>query len=637
VTTDVRTPTPQPAPDDAVGVAAGSVLSIRHYQSGNRHGRRPVSVARLRAPQPGRPDPTIRTAITTALTALALPHADGVEDAAAFGAVVGAVTCELLRVTVEPAVGHRVLSAAAADATVEIVFFRHRAGVGERALRLALDLLAGRQSGRVSEAVAEFRQWARPIQMHDQDGRLADVAEVRGIPWRASPLGQGPLMLGEGARMRRTYANMTDRTGFLGIDLCSNKWLANRTLRAAGLPASDQRKADSAAEAQRAAADLGYPVVVKPANTSRGAGIGSELGSPKEVADAFAAASRYGPVIVETFLRGDDFRLLVIGGRYFSTMRRRAAAVMADGERTVADLVARENARRTDTTSGFTGTLLPLPLDGESDRVLACQGLNRGSVAPAGTEVRLRAVSNWSQGGTFDFPTAIHPANIRLAERVAALFGLDIVGVDFIAPDMSRPFHEVGAVIHEVQRQPSTGLQNTGVFERLMDHVVPPGTPVRIPIVAVLGAGAGAVVGSVAARLEAAGMRVGVADAGGLRVGRLQRSVADARADGLPLLVDDPSVEAAVVEIDPDVLLDRGLGHGRIDVAILAGEGWPVAAVEVLAALADRGFVCAAADGPVRAAAGRAGLACVAIPSADAAAAYADAAITLLDGTAGAS
>jgi cyanophycin synthetase len=283
----------------------------------------------------------------------------------------------------------------------------------------------------------------------------------------------------------------------------------------------------------------------------------------------------------------------LIGGRYFSTMRRRAAAVMADGERTVADLVARENARRTDTTSGFTGTLLPLPLDGESDRVLACQGLNRGSVAPAGTEVRLRAVRTGARGGTFDFPTAIHPANIRLAERVAALFGLDIVGIDFIAPDMSRPFHEVGAVIHEVQRQPSTGLQNTGVFERLMDHVVPPGTPVRIPIVAVLGAGAGAVVGSVAARLEAAGMRVGVADAVGLRVGRLQRSVADARADGLPLLVDDPSVEAAVVEIDPDALLDRGLGHRRIDVAALAG-GRSLRR-SVLAA-GGRGFVCAAAD-----------------------------------------
>lgn len=244
--------------------------------------------------------------------------------------------------------------------------------------------------------------------------------------------------------------------------------------------------------------------------------------------------------------------------------------------------------------------------------------------------MRLRSVANWSQGGTFDYPTAVHPTNIRLAERVAALMGMDVVGVDLICQDLTRPFHETGAIIHEVQRQPTSGLRNVGVYERMMDHVLPAGTPVRIPIVGVVGPAAGAVVAAVAAELGALGLRVGMAGKGGLRVGRLARSADDRRPDGLALLVDDPSVDAAVVELDPHHLIERGLGHCRLDVAVLTGGETPADVARLLAGVADRGLVCAATDHRGTAAAGQAGVALVAVPGADGAT-LAAAALGLLD------
>ncbi|MCC7273680.1 MAG: acetate--CoA ligase family protein [Alphaproteobacteria bacterium] len=608
------------------------VDGIRHYAAGNRFARDPVAVARIVVPPPVRPDARLLDAIAAALPELVLPVlADG-DDAAAFGAVAVALTAEILRRAGDPIAIGRVVAARDAS-TIDILFSGHSEMVGTWGLQLALELLGGAHRDGVGAAVEDFVAWARPLHMNLQDARLAAVAGARGVPWRPSAPGHGPMLLGEGVHLRRTFSNKTDRSGFIAIETCTSKRLTNRALEAAGLPVPRQRRADGPREAVRAAEALGYPVVMKPEAASRGAGVVCDLGSAAEVAAAFAGVRRHGPVLVETFARGDDHRLMVIGGKYFSCMRRRAAAVRGDGVRTVAALAAAESERRRRAPETG-GILLALPLDAEADRVLARQGLDRRSVLPAGAEARLRSVSNWSQGGTFDYPRAIHPANVRLAERVAALFGLDIVGVDLIAPDLARPFHEVGAVIHEVQRQPTTGPRNLGVYERLMDHVVPPGGPFRIPVVVVAGGEAGAVAARIAARLQATGRRVGVAGAAGLGVGRLRRSGSDRRGDGLPLLVDDPSVEAAVAEIDPRRLVAAGLGHPRLDVAVVAGGGLPGAAADILARLADRGVVCAAADQATRAAAGRARTACATVEPADggrvAADAMAAAAVDLL-------
>ncbi|MCC7273679.1 MAG: acetate--CoA ligase family protein [Alphaproteobacteria bacterium] len=615
------------------------IAAIHHYAAGNRFGTDPATRARIELRRPFLPAPATLAEIAATLPDLPRAGAEATGGAASFGRLAVDLVTALIRRAGEPVAAGRVLPAP--DPATTILFGHRDEAVAREALRLALRLLLGERDGRVADMVAAFTRWAEPRVVYREDAFLVAAAAARGIPWRPSRGGRRGLQLGEGARLRRAFSNLTDRAPFLGVAICTSKWLANRALQAAGLPVTRQRRAESAAAAVRAAAEIGYPVVVKPVAASRGAGVACDLGSAAEVAGAFAAARSHGPVIVEGFVRGDDHRRLVIGGRFACCIRRRPAALVADGVRSVAALVAAENARPERGTAPDR-PLRPLLLDAESERLLRRQGLDRESVPAAGTEVRLRSTANWSQGGSTSIVTdGTHPANRLLAERVAALVGLDIVGVDLITPDIGRPLGEVGGKINEVQRQPAIGALRRAagdgddrVHRTILELLVPPSAQCRIPVVAVVGGDAAAVAGHLVAALAATGRSVGLAGSGGLTVGALRRTATDVRDGGLALLVDDPSVEAAVAELDARAILDRGVGHDRIDVVVVGSPDVPAAAVAVLLALAERGVVCAAEDGRTREAARRAKLGC-AVPrpaagGSPAAAAFAAAALALL-------
>ena len=351
---------------------------------------------------------------------------------------------------------------------------------------------------------------------------IIDEATSRDIPFIRLDR-HSLVQLGQGVHQQRIRATMTSKTSSIGVDIASDKALTNQLLGASGLPVPRSETVGDEDGAVRAALAIGYPVVVKPLDGNHGRGVGLDLRSEEDVRRAFGRAlrsSRGGDVVVETYVTGNDHRVLVIGGRVIAVAERVPAGVVGDGEHTVAQLVEIANAdpRR---GIGHERVLTRIALNEAADEVIARQGMTRESVPPAGVRVQLALTGNMSTGGTsIDRTHDIHPDNAELAEAAARIVGLDIAGIDFIVPDISVPVREGGGAIVEVNAAPGfrmhthpTEGEPQFVAHPVVDLLFPPGSDARIPIIAVTGTnGKTTTVRMIAHILKLKGRRVGIDD-----------------------------------------------------------------------------------------------------------------------------
>jgi cyanophycin synthetase len=325
---------------------------------------------------------------------------------------------------------------------------------------------------------------------------IIEEAAARDIPWLR--LDEASLVqLGQGVYQQRIRATMTTKTGSLAVDLAGDKEQTNRLLAAAGLPVPRAASVRSAEDAVAAAQRIGFPVVVKPLDGNHGRGVQLDLRGAEEVAAAFPAAqeeARRGWVVVESYVPGNDYRVLVIGGRMVAVAERVPAHVTGDGTRTVAELVEETNAdpRR---GVGHEKVLTRIRLDEAAVDLVRAQGFELDDVPPRGTMVKLTLTGNMSTGGiSIDRTDEAHPDNVEIAEEAARVIGLDVAGIDFIAPDIAEPVRESGGGIVEVNAAPGFRMHTPPtigepqyVAKPVVDLLFPPGTPSRIPIVAVTG------------------------------------------------------------------------------------------------------------------------------------------------------
>lgn len=401
--------------------------------------------------------------------------------------------------------------------------------------------------------------------------RFLRAAFDMGIPVAAIP---GQLFqFGQSARGRWLDSSFTDRTPRISARLARNKMLAAEVLREAGLPVPAHRRVDSAQAALDAAAALGYPVVVKPADLDGGAGVAAGLTTPAQVRAAYDSAARLSRnVLVEKHVEGRDYRLVVFQGALIWAIERVPGGVTGDGANTVAALVARVNAdpRR---GTGATSPLKRIALDDEALELLAASGMAPDSVPRADEFVRLRRTSNIATGGT---PVAaldrVHPDNRLLAIRASAALGLDLAGIDLLIPDIARSWREHGAAICEVNGQPNLGQTTSAHLYGLILRSLVTGDG-RIPIVVIVGDDPdGGLAGEIADGLRAAGLTPGRASRDGVSVG--DDVVLDGPAgvfEAGRVLMRDRGVDAAVVSIDDRSVLGTGLPFDRFDVLVIAG------------------------------------------------------------------
>ncbi len=408
---------------------------------------------------------------------------------------------------------------------------------------------------------------------------IVDAAKARRIPIvRLTPTAN-LVQLGYGKYQKRIQASETSNTSSIAVEMCQEKPLTNRMLRTVGVPVPEGRSVTTAFEAWEVAQEIGLPLVVKPEAGNQGKGVSVNLTTETEVRAAFEIASSYGgEVLVEQYIEGQDFRLLVVNGRMVAAARRDPAQVVGDGEHKVRELVDILNAdpRR---RNGHSGNLSRVRLDSAVDLVLQQQNMTLDSVPEAGKTVRLRQNCNLSTGGTAtDVTDEVHPQNAQVAELAAQILALDIAGIDILCQDLRRPLQEQNGAIVEVNAAPGLRMhlhpasgQPRDVGKAIVNMLYPENTPSRIPIIAVTGTnGKTTVTRLISHMFETARRVVGMTSTEGTYIGKeriLEGDCSGPRSARAILL--HPYVEVAVLETARGGILREGLGFDWCSVGVV--------------------------------------------------------------------
>ena len=403
---------------------------------------------------------------------------------------------------------------------------------------------------------------------------MVQSAERLGIPWSRNSGFVRHVQLGHGHRQRRLWKTSFSDEPAYGRDYANDKLLTMSTLAQLMLPVGQYAPVRDVASALRSAAEIGFPVVLKPIVGGKGDSVYVNLRDEAELKAALTAARiNERPFMLQSFFPGDDHRLMIVNGKLAFAIRRTPASVHGDGEHTIAELVEIENR---DPVRVNDPVMYPIVLDAESDRILAQQGFTRSSVIAKGLVVRVKGTANIATGGTMlDVTNVVHPDNVRAAVRAAKAIGLVVTGVDFITRDITKSWHEVGGGICEVNA--TVGLPSArvtpgrDVHELLIRGFYPEAEDGRIPTAMITGTyGKTTTALMLASILASAGHTVGCATTESIRIGDEEIAVGDyAATDGASVVMRDATVTAAVLETARGGLIKRGIYLDHCDVAAL--------------------------------------------------------------------
>lgn len=430
----------------------------------------------------------------------------------------------------------------------------------------------------IAAEVRELRKLATDVRMGPSTRAVAEAARARGIPVRRLTEGS-LLLLGNGARQRRTHRSATAYTSAVCESISDDKELTKSYLRSAGVPIAQGRIVTSAADAWQASQEIGTPVVVKPRDCNYGTGVVAGISNREKIEAAYELATRYSSgIMVEKLATGAEHRLLVVGGKFVAAARGNPAYIVGDGVHTVWELV--ESQLNTDPRRGEDWACpLALVEDHPTVRlVIEQEGFTVDAVPPAGKQVMIQRNGNLG----LDVTDSVHSSTAAHAELAARVLNLDVAGVDIIADDISRPLEEQGGVIIEVNASPGLQMHIDPAFgtprpvgEAIVDTMFDAGDDGRIPLVCVSGEeSTGEVAQRIAQALAAAGQCAGLACDEGIFVGGQCVQTGDRRdAESTRLVLLNPLVDAAVVVPSVESILTEGLGFDHCQVAVVTSMG----------------------------------------------------------------
>jgi cyanophycin synthetase len=467
------------------------------------------------------------------------------------------------------------------DGVYRIVFEYLEEKLGRECLKVATDLFLAAVYDRpfdVAGEIERLRDLEQQLCLGPSTKAIVAAAQARGIPVRRLNA-NSMVQFGYGIKQRRIQAAETDRTSAMAESIAQDKEITRMVLRSVGVPVPEGRSVTSAEDAGEAASELGVPVVVKPQDGNQGRGVATNLTTREQILAAYQAAHHESDsVLVEKFAQGQDYRVLVVGGKVVAAARREPAHVIGDGQRTIRQLIDFVNS---DPRRGehHATVLSKIKLDEVSLSVLADQGYTPESIPPSGKLVLIRRNANLSTGGTaIDVTEYVHPEVAARAIDAAKIVGLDIAGIDVVAKDISRPLEEQGGVIIEVNAapglrmhlEPSAGVSRP-VGEAIIDLLYPQGENGRIPIVTISGVnGKTTTTRFIAHILKGAGRQVGMTCTDGIYIG--DRRIDNGDCSGprsAQCVLLNPSVDAAVFECARGGILREGLAFDYCDVAVV--------------------------------------------------------------------
>ncbi|MBF8437284.1 cyanophycin synthetase [Halanaerobiaceae bacterium Z-7014] len=448
---------------------------------------------------------------------------------------------------------------------------------GQFAINIVDKLFQG-ETSKIEPLVYQLKKIRDDSLLGPSTEAIVDEARRRGIPHiRLNEYSY--VQLGHGRYQRRIQATMMDSTSALGVEIADNKEYTKQMLAEKGIPVPEGISVSDFAEAKTAANQLGYPVVVKPLVGNHGRGISIDIQGEEELAAAYQMAKKVcEDVLIEKLLVGTDFRILVINGRFVAAAKREPAFVIGDGNSTVQQLIEEVN-NDPKRGVGHEKNLTKIIIDTMTKRLLVINDLSLETILPAGEKLYIKSTANLSSGGTaVNVTENVHPLVKLMAERITRIIGLDVIGIDIVAPTLQEPLQKnIGGVV-EVNAAPGfrmhldpTKGQPINVAVPVVDMLFPPGAYQPVPIVAVTGTnGKTTTVRLIAHILGLSGNVVGMTSTDAVVIDNIPVLEGDFSGPaGAKAVLTDATIDHAVLEVARGGILRRGLGYSRADVGVL--------------------------------------------------------------------
>lgn len=444
-------------------------------------------------------------------------------------------------------------------------------------VKIIEQLLSGEETD-LENYIQQLRVIREETRLGPSTGCIVDEAIKRGIPYIR--LNKHSLVqLGYGINQKRIRATIAGTTSCIAVDIAGDKEDTKNLLEAAQIPVPSGRIIRDEQELKTAIEIVGYPCVIKPLNGNHGKGATTNINDFEHALKALEAAQVYGRnVICEKFISGFDFRMLVINYKFVCAALRTPASVTGDGEHTVQWLIdeANKDPRR---GYGHEKVLTQIKVDSFTEKMLSEKGYTLNSIPRKGELVLLKPTANLSTGGTStDVTDEVHPSNIFMAERIAKIIGLDICGIDVMAPNLKLPVKESGGAVLEVNAapgfrmhiEPSEGI-GRNVAEPVIDMLFPKGSSGRIPIIAITGTNGKTTTTRITAHIaKSAGYKVGYTTSDGVYIQNQMMMKGDCTGPvSANFVLKDPTVDFAVLECARGGLLKNGLAFDKCDIAIV--------------------------------------------------------------------
>ncbi|WP_396173864.1 cyanophycin synthetase [Flavobacterium sp.] len=447
----------------------------------------------------------------------------------------------------------------------------------ESAVAIAEALIAGNDYD-VEADIQKMREIRERVRLGPSTGSIVEEAVARDIPWIR--LGTNSLVqLGYGINQMRFQATITCKTSSIAVDIACNKEQTKRMLDLASIPVANGGICVDEEDLTDVIKKIGYPIVIKPLDGNHGKGASINVKKWEDAVEGLAYAKKYSHrVIVEKFITGYDFRVLVIDNKLVAAAKREPAHIKGDGIQTIQQLIDETNL---DPKRGYghENVLTQIDVDRDTTDLLEKLNYTLETVPKKGEVVYLKSTANLSTGGTsIDVTDMMHPENIFLCERISRVIGLDICGVDIMAENLTQPLKENGGCILEVNAAPgfrmhlapSEGLPRN-VAAPVIDMLYPPGKPSRIPIIAVTGTNGKTTTTRLLAHIvKNNGFKVGFTTSDGIYVQNHMMEKGDTTGPiSAEYILKDPTVEFAVLETARGGILRSGLGFSRCDIGII--------------------------------------------------------------------
>ncbi|HRN92141.1 MAG TPA: cyanophycin synthetase [Ferruginibacter sp.] len=462
-----------------------------------------------------------------------------------------------------------------------VVFDYVEEEAGIRAARMAVETVQSiidQREVSLEPFIQELREIRENTRLGPSTGCIVDEAAKRGIPYIR--LNKYSLVqLGYGVNQKRIRATIASTTSSIAVDIAGDKEDTKDLLEAAQIPVPTGKIVRDEDGLQSAIQKIGYPVVIKPISGNHGKGATTNIINWDQAVKALAEAKVYGrSVICEKFITGYDFRVLVINNKFVCAALRTPASVIGDGVHTIEWLV---NETNKDPRRGYghEKVLTQIKLDTFTQKMLDDKGYTLETIPAEGELVLLKPTANLSTGGTStDVTDEVHPSNIFMCERISKIIGLDICGIDIMAPNLRLPITENGGAVLEVNAapgfrmhiEPSEGI-GRNVAEPVVDMLFPQGSNGQIPIIAITGTNGKTTTTRLTAHIaKAAGYKVGFTTSDGVYIQNQLMMKGDCTGPvSAQFVLKDPTVDFAVLECARGGLLKAGLAFQQCDIAVV--------------------------------------------------------------------